>query len=48
MLFLICALLAVWLLLVLTAVALCAYARRTDEEIAQKELAPVIEFRSVA
>ena len=42
------ALLLVWLLVALAAVALCAYARRTDEEIADAERAPVIDIRSAA
>jgi hypothetical protein len=40
--------LAVWLLVATATVALCVYAKRADEEIAQPELAPVIELRSSA
>ena len=40
--------LAVWLLVATATVALCVHAKRTDEEIAQPELAPVIELRSSA
>ena len=40
--------LAVWLLVATATVALCVYVRRADEEIAQPELAPVIELRSSA
>ncbi len=42
------ALLAVWLLVALAAVALCAYARQADEELARAELVPVIELSSAA
>ena len=48
MLLLIPALLVVWLLVALAAVALCAHARRTDEQIQDAELAPVIDIRSAA
>jgi beta-lactamase regulating signal transducer with metallopeptidase domain len=34
----------IWMLVALAAVTLCAYARRTDEEIARAELAPVVEL----
>ena len=34
----------IWLLVALAAVTLCAYARRTDDEIARAELAPVVEL----
>jgi hypothetical protein len=40
--------LAVWLLVATATVALCVYAKRADEEIAQPELAPVIQLRSSA
>lgn len=41
-------LLAAWLLVALAAVALCADARRLDEEIAECELASVIDMNSAA
>jgi hypothetical protein len=34
----------IWVLVALAAVTLCAYARRTDDEIARAELAPVVEL----
>ena len=40
--------LSIWLLVALAAVALCAYARHSDEEIAQADLAPVIDISSAA
>jgi hypothetical protein len=48
MLLLLPVLLTAWLLVALAAVALCAHARRLDEEIAESELAPVIDIRSAA
>jgi hypothetical protein len=48
MLLLVPALLTVWLLVALAAVALCAHARRLDEEIAECELVSVIDIRSAA
>ena len=38
--------LGTWLLIVAFAVLLCAAARRTDDEIAGTELAPVIDINS--
>ena len=38
--------LGAWLLIITFAVMLCAAARRTDEEIAGTELAPVIDIKS--
>ena len=38
--------LAVWLLVAAAAVVLCVAARRTDDEIAKSELAPVIDLKS--
>ena len=40
--------LAVWLLVALAAVVLCVSARRTDDEIARAELAPVIEISAAS
>ena len=48
MLLLVPALLTVWLLVALAAVALCAHARRLDEEITESELASVSDIRSAA
>jgi hypothetical protein len=39
---------SVWLFVALAAVALCAYARHSDEEIERAELAPVFEISSAA
>ena len=39
---------AVWLSVATATVALCAYAKRADEEIEHSELAPVIELSSSA
>ena len=41
-------LLCAWLLVIVFAVLLCAAARRTDEEIAGTELAPVIDIQAAA
>jgi len=41
-------LVAFWLVAAVAAVALCAYARRIDEEIAQEELAPVVDIGPTA
>ena len=35
-----------WLLVIVFAVMLCAAARRTDDEIAGTELAPVVDIKS--
>ena len=40
--------LVVWLSAATATIALCVYAKRADEEIAQSELAPVIELSSSA
>ena len=37
-----------WLIAALAAVALCVYARRSDDEIARAELHPVLEITSAA
>ncbi len=47
MLVLVPALLTVWFLVALAAVALCAHARRLDEEIAEERV-PVIDIRTAA
>jgi hypothetical protein len=39
-------LLCAWLLVIVFAVLLCTAARRTDDEIAGTELAPVIDIKS--
>ena len=36
--------LAIWLLVVAVALLLCVAARRTDEELARSDLAPVIDL----
>jgi hypothetical protein len=41
-------LLAVWLLVAAVAMLLCLSARRTDAELAQTDLAPVIELKASA
>ena len=48
MLLLVPAFLAVWLLIALATIALCAYAGRADDETASAEFAPVIEISSAA
>ena len=48
MLLIVLALLTVWLFVAFAAVALCAHARQLDEEIAEHELAPVIDIRTAA
>ena len=48
MLLLVLTLLVVWLMVAVGAVVLCAHARRTDEEIAAAELAPVIDISHAA
>jgi len=40
--------LCAWVLIVAIALLLCLAARRTDDEIAGADLAPVIEIRSAA
>ncbi len=47
LLLLVSAVLAVWLFVVVTAIALCAQGRRNDER-GRRELAPVIHIRSAA
>ena len=47
LLLLVPALHAVWLFVVVTAIALCAQGRRKDER-GERELAPVIHIRSAA
>jgi hypothetical protein len=41
-------LIVVWLLVAVAAVVLCVSARRTDDEIARAELAPVIDISAAA
>ena len=48
MLLLLAAIVLAWLIVALAAVALCVYARRTDDEIARGELPPVIKITSAA
>ncbi len=38
--------LAVWLLVIVVAMLMCISARRTDAELLQSELAPVVELGS--
>ena len=40
--------LSAWLILVAFAVILCVAARRTDQEIATADLAPVIDLKAAA
>ncbi len=39
-------LIAVWLLVIVVAMLICISARRTDAELVQSELAPVIELQT--
>jgi hypothetical protein len=45
---LVTAIVLAWILLVLAAVVLCVGARRSDEDVALGELAPVIDFPPAA